>query len=229
MNGGELVFYACAAAALLSALATITRRNPVVAAVWLVVTFAAVAVCYILLSATFLAAIQVLVYAGAIMVLFVFVIMVLDVDPTGRAEHRRPSRVAKVGYYGAVIIGASFLVWVLVGTLARQYITTGAELPAAAGFGSAESMGRELFRDYLFAFEAVSLLLLAAVIGAVVVARTRRDREKEAVKTGMGPQDMHAAGLHPDEAVGEHLPTASSPTPRTDFGAPSATGHEGGV
>lgn len=228
MSGAELVFYACAALAVLSSLATITRRNPVVAAVWLVTTFAAVALCYILLSATFLAAIQVLVYAGAMMVLFLFVIMVLDVDETGRAEHRRPSRVARLGYYGSIIVAGGFLAWVLVGTLARQYITTGAELPPGSMFGSAESMGRQLFRDYLFAFEAISLLLLAAVIGAVVVARSRREREKEAAQAGMGAEAMHAAGLRP-EAVAEHAPSAGGPTPQTDFGAPSATGHEGGV
>ncbi|HWB81767.1 MAG TPA: NADH-quinone oxidoreductase subunit J [Nannocystaceae bacterium] len=225
MTGQMLVFYAFAALALVSALATITRRNPVVAAVWLVSTFFAVAVCYLLLSASFLAAIQILVYAGAIMVLFVFVIMVLDVDERGRVEHRRPSRVARIGYYGTVIIAGGFLAFVLVGTLARQYLQPGIDLAGKPDFGSAEAIGRVLFTDYLFAFEAVSLLLLAAVIGAVVVARNRREREKHATQVAMGAEARDAAGLAPEP--GGIAPPG--PTPVTDFGAPSATGHDGGT
>ena len=228
MSGAEIVFYAFAALGVLSALTTITRRNPVVAAVWLVATFVCVAACYVLLQATFLAVIQVLVYAGAMMVLFVFVIMVLDVDESGQAAFRRPSRVSRFGYYGSVVIGVGFLLWVLFGTLARQYITTGADLEPGSDFGTAYAMGRQIFKDYLFAFEAVSLLLLAAVIGAVAVARSRREREKEAAHTGMEPEAMHAAGLSP-ERVREHLELSPGPTPVADFGMPSASGHKGGV
>jgi NADH-quinone oxidoreductase subunit J len=228
VSGGEIVFSAFAALAVFSALATITRRNPVVAAVWLVATFASVAVCYVLLQATFLAVIQVLVYAGAMMVLFVFVIMVLDVDEKGQAAYRRPSRVSRFGYYGSVVAGVGFLLWVLFGTLARQYVTTGAELDPGSEFGTAYAMGREIFKDYLFAFEAVSLLLLAAVIGAVVVARSRRDREKEAAQSGMEPEAMVEAGLSPESAR-EHVPPGRGPSPQQDFGAPSASGHTGGV
>lgn len=224
MTGQLLTFYAFAALAVISALATITRRNPVVAAVWLVATFFAVAVCYLLLSASFLAAIQILVYAGAIMVLFVFVIMVLDVDERGRVEHRRPSRVARIGYYGSIVITGGFLAFVLVGTLARQYLQPGVDMAGKPDFGSAESIGRVLFTDYLFAFEAVSLLLLAAVIGAVVVARNRREREKHAAQVAMGAEARDAAGLTAEP--GDIAPPG--PTPVTDFGAPSATGHDGG-
>jgi NADH-quinone oxidoreductase subunit J len=225
MSGSEIAFYAFAAIAVVSALACITRRNPVVAAVWLIGTFLAVAGCYVMLHATFLAAIQVLVYAGAIMVLFVFVIMVLDVDETGKVEHRRPSRVAKIGYYGSIVLAAGFLGWVMLGTIARQFVTKGEELPAGSDFGTAESLGRVLFRDYLFAFEAISLMLLAAVIGAVVVARNRREREKEARLTGLHGEALVHAGLGGEEA-GDIAPPG--PTPVTDFGVPSATGHHGG-
>lgn len=227
MTGEQLTFYAFAALAVVSALATITRRNPVVAAVWLVSTFFAVAVCYLLLSATFLAAIQVLVYAGAMMVLFVFVIMVLDVDERGRVEHRRPSRIAKIGYYGSLLASGGFLAWVLIGTLARQYLKPGADLLGRPEFGSAEDVGHLLFTKYLFAFEAISLLLLAAVIGAVVVARSRREREKEAVTSGMSPDAREAAGLDREPAAGDIAPPG--PTPAMDFGQPSATGHDGGT
>jgi NADH-quinone oxidoreductase subunit J len=227
MTGEQLMFYVFAAIAVVSALATVTRRNPVVAAVWLVATFFAVAVCYVLLNATFLAAIQILVYAGAMMVLFVFVIMVLDVDERGREEHRRPSRIAKVGYYGSLILAGGFLAWVMVGTLARQFLMPGADLharaaarPGAPAFGTAEDVGQLLFTKYLFAFEAISLMLLAAVIGAVVVARSHREREKEAATSGMSPEARRAAGLT--------SPLDEGPTPVGDFGEPSATGHDGG-
>jgi NADH-quinone oxidoreductase subunit J len=227
MSGQELVFYLFAAIAVVSALATVSRRNPVVAAVWLVATFFAVAVCYLLLSATFLAAIQILVYAGAMMVLFVFVIMVLDVDERGREEHRRPSRVARLGYYGSLVLSGGFLAWVLLGTLARQFLSPGAAMDPSVEFGTANAIGREIFTDYLFAFEAISLLLLAAVIGAVVVARNRRDREKDSLQDGMTHAARHAAGVVDHLEPGDIAPPG--PTPVMDFGAPSASGHDGGT
>lgn len=227
-SGSELVFYAFAALAVVSALITVTRKNPVVAAVWLVGSFFAVAVIYILLSATFLGAIQVLVYAGAMMVLFVFVIMVLDVDETGSAEHKRPSRIGRIGYYGSITVGTGFLLWVLGGTLARLYVTPGADLSGQLEFGSANSIGRSLFTDYLFAFEAISMLLTAAVIGAVVVARSRRDRLKEAEHHDLGPEARRAAGLEHDHER-DHDLAAPGPTPQMDFGLPSAGGHRGGT
>jgi NADH-quinone oxidoreductase subunit J len=222
MSGSELVFYAFSALAVVSAIATVTRKNPVVAAVWLVATFFAVAVVYVQLSASFLAVIQVLVYAGAMMVLFVFVIMVLDTDESGAAESRRPSRVGRFGYYLGLLLSGGLIVWVLLATLSKQYLTPGAYIDPQSDFGSAESVGRLLFTDYLFAFEAISLLLLAAVIGAVVVARTRRDREKQAAAAGMAQEHMHAAGLV------EHEELVAGPYAQTDFGEPSAIGHEGG-
>lgn len=222
MSGNELVFYAFSALAVVSAIATVTRRNPVVAAVWLVATFFAVAVAYVQLSATFLAVIQVLVYAGAMMVLFVFVIMVLDTDESGAAESRRPSRVGRLGYYLALLLSGGLLVWVLLATLSKQFITPGARIDPQSDFGSADAVGRLLFTEYLFAFEAISLLLLAAVIGAVVVARTRREREKQAAAAGMAVEHMHAAGLV------EHEQLVAGPYAQTDFGEPSAIGHEGG-
>lgn len=225
MSGSEIVFYAFAALALISGVATVTRRNPVVAAVWLVASFFAVAVNYVLLSATFLAVLQVLVYAGAMMVLFVFVIMVLDVDEAGEAESRRPSRVGRVGYSLALLVCGGLVVWVLLATLSKQFVTTGVPIDPASDFGSANSVGRLLFTEYLFAFEGISLLLLAAVIGAVVVARSRREREKHLAAVGLTPEAMAAHDLtHPDA----HEEMVGGPVPQTDFGQPSAGGHEGG-
>jgi NADH-quinone oxidoreductase subunit J len=239
-TGAEWVFGLFAAMAVFSAIATVTRKNVVVAAVWLVMSFASVAVCYVLLDATFLAAIQVLVYAGAMMVLFVFVIMVLDVDERGRETHRKPSRIGRIGYYGLFGLLTLFVVWVLVGTMSRQYVAPPAEI-TDPDFGTADGLGRELFTEYLFAFEAVSLLLLAAVVGAVVVARSRRERIKEAQAAGLTGAALHAAGLTPTEDLStrpsgaegaqEDLTEAEirRPNPVMDFGAPSAGGHDGGT
>ncbi len=223
MTGAELSFYLFGGLAVFSALAMVTRKNAVVAAMWLIATFLSVAACYVLAQATFLSAIQVIVYAGAVMVLFVFVIMVVDVDATGRLTHRRPSRVGRLAYYGGFLLSAGFLAWVLVGTLARQYVTFGAELEPGSDFGTARGLGREIFTDYVFPFEAVSLLLVAAVIGAVVVARSRKERE-HAARHLADPAARHAAGLG-TAAEGEIAPPG--PSPATDFGEPSATGHRG--
>lgn len=231
-SGAEWIFYFFAALAVFSAIATVTRKNVVVAAVWLVMSFASVAVCYVLLDATFLAAIQVLVYAGAMMVLFVFVIMVLDVDEVGRVQHRKPSRIGRIGYYGLFGALALFMLWVFAGTMSRQYVAPGAEL-SDPDFGTADGIGRVLFTDYLFAFEAVSLLLLAAVIGAVVVARSRRERIKEAQASGMTGTALHQAGLGEADDEGFHRDLTEAeirrPNPAMDFGAPSAGGHDGGT
>lgn len=232
-TGAEYLFFFFALLAVVSAIVTISHRNPVVAAVWLVGSFFCVAVCYVMMSATFLAALQVLVYAGAMMVLFVFVVMVLDVDERGLVHEtkRRESRKARGGVYyvfaSALVAGVG---WVLWGTVTRQFRTPGRSI--ATDFGTAESVGRELFGSALFAFEAVSLLLLAAVIGAVVVARSRRERIKEAVASGASDHGMHVAGLGAVDDEGHHLDLTEEqihqPHPAMDFGQPSAGGHTGG-
>ena len=152
-------------------------------------------------------------------------VRVLDVDETGAAESRRPSRVGRLGYSLGLLLSAGLVIWVLVATLSKQFVTTGVPIDPATDFGSADSVGRVLFTDYLFAFEAISLLLLAAVIGAVVVARSRREREKHAAAYGMTPEAMAAHDLTHPEA---HEEMVDGPIPQTDFGVPSAGGHGGG-
>ncbi|MCR9160064.1 MAG: NADH-quinone oxidoreductase subunit J [Nannocystaceae bacterium] len=226
----DYVFSAFAILAIVAAIATVTRKNPVVAAVCLVASFFCVAICYVMLSATFLAALQVLVYAGAMMVLFVFVVMVLDVDDKGAADQPRTRSSRRGLYYGFAAVVIGILTWIFWGTVTRQFSTTGREVPS--DFGTAQSVGRELFGPALFAFEAVSLLLLAAVIGAVVVARSRRERLKEALALGFSEDDMHIAGLGAaDTEVARGDLTDEQvrrPHPAMDFGQPSAGGHEGG-
>ncbi|MCG8425074.1 MAG: NADH-quinone oxidoreductase subunit J [Proteobacteria bacterium] len=160
----------------------ITRRNLISAVMGMVGTFFAIAVVYAMLYAHFLAAIQVLVYAGAIMVLFVFVIMILNKP---EAEPWSASGLlGKVVVLGALayLLARLFMVlWgvePLPGSLLAISATSDTTTPAAPGaivdgadWGSTRGVGRALFTSYLFPFEAVSLVLLIAVVGAVAVAR----------------------------------------------------------
>jgi NADH-quinone oxidoreductase subunit J len=154
------------------ALATITRRNPVTAAVCLVATLFCSAGLYLLLHATFLAVIQVLVYAGAIMVLFVLVIM--------SVERPEQEELGLLRGTGAKVVGVAAMIWlmyrvfsVLVSPEVRR------PAPVHEAFGSVTSIGKQLFGDYLFPFEAISILLLVAIVGAVAVSRHRASVDDE--------------------------------------------------
>jgi len=156
-------FILVAVIAVASAIALILKRNPIHGALFLVVNLACVAVLYLSLGAEFLAAAQVIVYAGAIMVLFVFAIMVLipGKEETG-PDPRRRVRVL------ALPVGALLFL-----QLAMILIPRPATLVPPAPGGSAESLGRLLFTDYLFPFELTSVLLLAAMVGVLVLARRK--------------------------------------------------------
>jgi NADH-quinone oxidoreductase subunit J len=166
----RIAFWIIGAIVVLGALFTITRKNAVAAVMSLVATFFGLAASYALLSAHFLAALQVLVYAGAIMVLFIFVVMVLNRD--------EPDRVAWNGVLVKAFIGVPaivYLAWTLSFYL-RQAVPAHPEAPPES-FGTVAEVGNLLFTDYLFAFEAVSVLLLIAVVAAVVVARSHKTQE----------------------------------------------------
>ena len=143
-----------------SALGLVLRKNPIHGALFLVVNLAAIAAFYLMLGAEFLAAAQVIVYAGAIMVLFVFAIMVLipGKEETG-PDPRRAYRMMALPL-GAALFGA--LVW------AGRSLSAGAT-PATPG--GVETIGRLLFTDYLLPFELTSVLLLAAMVGVLLLAR----------------------------------------------------------
>jgi NADH-quinone oxidoreductase subunit J len=189
MNGARIGFWVIAAIVIGGALFTITRRNAVAAVMSLVATFFGLAACYVLLYAHFLAALQVLVYAGAIMVLFIFVVMVLNRDD--------PERVAPTGLlakaFGIGVTGYFLfrLTRHLVDVQPRHL-----EAPPAS-FGTVADVGNLLFTDYLFAFEAVSILLLIAVIAAVVVARAH----KPAADAADGDDDNNASPPSPSASA----------------------------
>lgn len=160
-------FWAFAAITVVGALVTITRRNLIGAVMALVATFFGLAGLYAMLSAHFLAAIQVLVYAGAIMVLFIFVVMVLN------REEEEPwalrNRFGKALGIGALVYLLVRLGEVILSSTPGAITRTGA-LPSE--FGTVVGIGEYFFTKFLFPFEAISILLVIAVIGAVVLART---------------------------------------------------------
>jgi NADH-quinone oxidoreductase subunit J len=163
---------------------TITRRNAVAAVMSLVATFFGLAACYALLYAHFLAALQVLVYAGAIMVLFIFVVMVLNRD---EAE---PWAWRGVVLKGLVGVPAAVYSTVRIGQYVAQ-VTPAHPNDPSESFGTIENVGHILFTDYLFAFEAVSVLLLIAVVAAVVVARAHAAPIEEAEAPPDGEKEGH--------------------------------------
>jgi len=166
----QLIFILLAAAAIGTSAMTITRRGPVPAAMWMVGHFAVLGGLYLTLQAQFIAVIQVLVYAGAIMVLVLFVIMLLNVAQGAAAAKKPPLRVAFIA--GAIaILGLEICAIVWKGTPnSPQTLST-----AALGIGTVENMGQVLFTQYAFPFEAVSFVLLAAVVGSVMLAKKKLD------------------------------------------------------
>lgn len=160
-----LLFFACAFVAVFGAGALILAREPIHSALSLVVVMMSLAVLYLLLGAPFVAAVQILVYAGAIMVLFVFVIMLLN---AGVEERTDWSKIAKwVGLpLGAVLLVGTF--YLLLRSEPGAAIANGA---SASGPASTVDLSNLLFRQYLFPFEATSILILIAILGALVLAR----------------------------------------------------------
>lgn len=167
-------FYLFGILAVASALAFVTRKSPVSAALWLVITMFQLAAMYVMLDAEFIGAIQVLVYAGAIMVVFLFVIMLLNLGtPSDFADQRGMAWKILAG-----VVGLAILAQVLVVT--RTRIAPSLALPEgyaarqALAEGAIAPVARPLFNEYLLAFEVTSVLLLVAVVGAVVLGRQRR-------------------------------------------------------
>ncbi len=152
--------------AVASAVGLIVKRNPIHGALFLVVNLGSIAALYLMMGAEFLAAAQVIVYAGAIMVLFVFAIMVLipGKEETGPDPRRRWRLLA-------LPVGGLLLIELAAAVLTRR--GGPGPTPAAAPPGGVEAIGRLLFTDYLFAFELTSVLLLAAMVGVLLLARRR--------------------------------------------------------
>ena len=156
------LFYIFAALTLASGLLVIVSRNPITSAMFLVITIAFLAGLFVLLHAFFLAAVQILVYAGAVMVLFLFVIMLLDL----RAEERRRFNTFGIA---AGIIGIVSLGYVLVSTIIKTHPATTKAIATLEG--ATAPLGTTLFTGYLLPFEIVSVLLLVAMIGVILLSK----------------------------------------------------------
>ena len=149
----------------------LVQRHPISSALSLVVVMGALAAEYLLLGAEFVAAVQVIVYAGAVMVLFVFVIMLLN---AGEEERTQGSRVAMLIGIPGMLVGSLLVAWVLIQHSGTRSAAVG-ELP-----GPPKTLGWLLFHDYLLPFEVTSILVLVAIMGAVVLAA----RPESAQRTG---------------------------------------------
>ena len=169
----DVTFYALSGLAVFASAMVIGQRNPMYSVLFLIAAFAALAGLYIQLDAPFVAVAQIIIYAGAIMVLFLFVVMLLNAPQEDAAEWDRthPLRRPGIGRFGAALAG----VLILQLTYALMQIN---ELDAAVGsqtgavtVSSVRELGKVLFDRHAFAFEATSVLILVAMVGAVVLAR----------------------------------------------------------
>jgi NADH-quinone oxidoreductase subunit J len=167
-----LLWWIFASLAVGGGLGMVTRKNPVASLLFLVLTFFSLAAIYVLLGAHFIAAIQIIVYAGAIMVLFLFVIMLLNLGHDYRADLRGGLWIM-AGFVAAGLVG--FLVWQGLGAPGVALGSAGAEQIAAdvERLNAVGVVAYPLFRDYLVQFELVGILLLVAIVGAVLLAKRR--------------------------------------------------------
>jgi NADH-quinone oxidoreductase subunit J len=164
MNITQILFWFLSVVALFSALMVISSKNPVYSVLWLIVTFFSISAHYILLNAQFLAIVNIIVYAGAIMVLFLFVIMLMNLN-----KETEPHRNRWVRMVGAIAGGCLLLV--LVAALKDTDLKQQEALVNQGGIGLIKNLGKELFSTYVVPFEISSILFLSAMVGAVVIGK----------------------------------------------------------
>ena len=163
------MFYVFAAIAVVASLLVIAQRNPIYSVLLLIASFGALSGLYVLLEAPFVAVIQIIVYAGAIMVLFLFVVMLLNAPQEETQFDERTHPLLRPGpmRFGAVLAFALIveLVWALTKAGGESGVFS------SAAVSSVRAIGRSLFTEYAFPFEVTSILILVAMVGAVVLAR----------------------------------------------------------
>ncbi|MGE0040139.1 MAG: NADH-quinone oxidoreductase subunit J [Vicinamibacterales bacterium] len=175
MGSDQLLFYAFGALAILGSLLVIGQRNPIYSVLAIIVSFFGLSGLYVTLEAPFVAVVQIIVYAGAIMVLFLFVVMLLNASREDAGEWDRSHPLYRPGAVriGGVlaVLAAIEIVWALSRTPGiGEGVGTG-----AAAISGVRELGRILFTDYMFAFEVTSILIIAAMVGAVVLAQKHGD------------------------------------------------------
>ena len=200
MTVEAVIFFFAAALALGGALGVVLGRNPVHCALLLVVTLVAVAIFFLLQEAQLVAAVQIIVYAGAIVVLFLFVIMLLGVDKEESLRdpipYQRPAAVA----LGAILLAEIFVLagrtWATGATSARGSVRRPVD---GQDLGNIQRVARTMFTDFLWAFELTAVLLVIAVVGAVVLARrsgqrAQLDEHERAIEEQITEAELGEAG-----------------------------------
>ena len=205
MTAGNVFFALCSIAALVGALCTVLAKNPIRGAMGLLLTIAGIAGLFLKLNAQFLAAIQLIVYAGAVVVLFVFVIMLLGPDAGHAKQTREPSAKLARALAGGLMT--------LIAVVATVLVLRSAGAPQRFGHvssqhGSVEAVGQQLFTKAVVPFELTTALLIVAVVGAIAVARSRHQVRKEKQSPSPTRRFFHGP-LHPRDAgrplTGEEL------------------------
>jgi NADH-quinone oxidoreductase subunit J len=164
MNITQILFWLLSVIALFGAMMVITSKNPVHSVLWLILTFFAISGHYILLNAQFLAIVNIIVYAGAIMVLFLFVIMLMNLGKSTEPQRNRWLRIA-----GALAGGCLLLV--LVAALKDSEVKNNSAMVNEGSIGLIKNLGKELFSTYVVPFEISSILFLSAMVGAVMIGK----------------------------------------------------------
>lgn len=166
-----ILFTIFALVAAVSAVIMVTRPNPIISAIFLIINFFSLGGLYLLLHAQFIAVVQVIVYAGAIMVLFLFVLMLLNT----KSEAALFTGFNKLKYFAVAIAAIVFLQIVYVIFFAAPSKNISPDLAASIQSGTVEQIGRQVYTNYILPFEAAGFLLLAATIGALVLAKKHFD------------------------------------------------------
>ena len=220
-----LAFYAFAAILVASAVMVVTSRNPVHSVLYLILAFFNAAGLFLLAGAEFLAMILVIVYVGAVAVLFLFVVMMLDVDFVQLREGFQ-----RYAPFGAVVGGILFLELILV-LGAWQFAPEAVDLrlsPVPAGVSNTEALGRIIYTDYIFLFQAAGMILLVAMIGAIVL--TLRDKPANSKRQDIAAQIARSSKLamaQPALGAGIAREEILRPLP-PQAPAPKKVAHEGG-
>ena len=194
-----VVFFVCAAAVVIGALGVIAGRNPVHSALFLLLTLVSIAVLYLQQHAALVAAIQIVVYASAIVVLFLFVITLLGVD-----KQEAPDDAHLVQRVAAVVLGVLALTGILVLVHGNRWVTGSPSARGGLGraeTGNVETLAKSLFTDFVWAFEMTAVLLVIAVVGSVVLAR-RSGHRAEVPVAEVPASEVPAA----EPAAGERTP-----------------------
>ena len=165
MNISQILFWSLSALAIVGSLLMVSSKNPIYSVLWLIVVFFAISGHYILLNAQFLAVVNIIVYAGAIMVLFLFVIMLMNLNADNEPQKNKWLK------FAGVISGGSLLL-IVVAALRQSEEMAAQQVNLTGGkIGLIHNLGKVLFRDYVLPFEISSILFLSAMVGAVVIGK----------------------------------------------------------